>query len=826
MQKKKMINLCGSIIFIVALQSGLQTSAQNDLVNTRLDVGFDYGKHYLYGKEWVTLRPHLGGADSLYLDAKGMDIHDVSLIGDNTKRPLKYSYDGLALKIKLDKHHSPSQPYTVFLSYTAKPDELPLSGKDLAISGARGLYFINSDGKDKNEPVEIWTQGEPNGSSVWFPTIDNPDQKTLEEISMTVPAQYVTLSNGRLISQKVAGKGLRTDTWKMDKPHAPYLFMMAVGDFKIVEDKWKNTPVDYYLERAFAPYAKEIFGNTPEMIGFFSTKLGVPYPWNKYSQVVVRDYNNDGAMENTTATLLGESRLRTPREILDEDYGRRESSVAHELFHQWFGDYVTCENWGNLTVNESFGCFAETLWAEYKYGIDEGDAHIYRCMQQYLNTGGSDTKSLVRVNYEDVQALFDEVTYQKGACVLDMLRNLLGEETFYKGLNKYLVEHAFGNAGARQLEIAFEQASGKDLKWFFDQWYFRPGNPVLTVDYKWDEAGKTQVVYLQQTQEDSAFRLPLAIDVYVNGGRERHMIVMENKADTITFKVSSRPDLVNVDGDKILLVKKSDHKSIAEFVYQYRYAAKFVDRVEAISALAERQDSLAASQLLLAALKDKYYGLRILAIQSLDFNNQAVKSAAIPVLCDNALHDDNPMARASAISKLGDLKDSSNGALFTQALNDKSYLVEGAALNALAAIDTEKAMKMAKTFENDNKGELTVAMSYLYGYHGSEKQLAFVSGAFEQSDVDTRFEIAKALTILLARVDNTAAVDTSVETVKDLALKYNKFGVGKYAIKWLLALKKKKQDQAGTVDDILKEQLIAQINYISNSIEKIQNDRQ
>ncbi|RZM16101.1 MAG: M1 family peptidase, partial [Pedobacter sp.] len=369
----------------------------NALVHTKLNVKFDYAKKHLIGKEWVTLKPYAYATDSLTLDAKGMDIRNVSLVNGTSLQSLKYDYDQQQLKIKLGKKFLPGQSYTVFIDYTAKPDELKVKGS-AAITDAKGLYFINADGKDKDKPVQIWTQGETEASSVWFPTIDRPNQKTTSEISITVPAKYVTLSNGKLTTQVKGTDGTRTDTWKMDLPHAPYLFMMAVGDFKIYKDKWKDKEVSYYLEPAYAPYAKHSFGTTPEMMTFFSGKLGIDYPWNKYSQIVVRDFVS-GAMENTTATLHGEYVQRTDREVLDEYFGQAESTIAHELFHHWFGDYVTAESWSNLTVNESFANFSEVMWAEYKYGKDAGDAHNFEDMANYLGTKDDALKNLVRFHY-------------------------------------------------------------------------------------------------------------------------------------------------------------------------------------------------------------------------------------------------------------------------------------------------------------------------------------------------------------------------------------------------------------------------------------------
>ena len=207
----------------------------NDLVHSKLDAKFDSDKSYMYGKVWITLKPHFYATDSLRLDAKGMDIHKIAVVKNGKEFPLKYDYDGWQLKIHLDKTYKGGEHYTVFIDYTSKPNEVKVQGS-AAITDARGLYFINPLGKEKDKPTEIWTQGETEANSVWIPTIDKPDQKMTDEISMTVPAKYVTLSNGKLVSQKKNSDGTRTDTWKMDLPHAPYLLFMGVGDYAIIKD--------------------------------------------------------------------------------------------------------------------------------------------------------------------------------------------------------------------------------------------------------------------------------------------------------------------------------------------------------------------------------------------------------------------------------------------------------------------------------------------------------------------------------------------------------------------------------------------------------------
>ncbi|RZK88878.1 MAG: M1 family peptidase, partial [Hymenobacter sp.] len=367
--------------------------------------------------------------------------------------------DKMNLRINLGRLFKPGEQYVVYIDYTAKPDELKVAGS-AAITDAKGLYFINPDSATKGKPVQVWTQGETEGSSAWFPTIDRPNQKTTDEIAMTVPAKYTTLSNGQLVSQVAAGPGLRTDTWKMDLPHSPYLFMMAVGDFKIYKDTWRGKEVSYYLEPKYAPYAKQIFGSTPDMLEFFSTRLGVEFPWNKYAQIVCRDYVS-GAMENTTATLHGEQVQLDARQLVDREY-QGESVIAHELFHQWFGDYVTTESWPNLTVNESMADFSEALYAEHKYGQDAADAHNYRNLQRYLANPTDASKDLVRFHYADKEDMFDLVTYQKGGAIVQQLRTYLGDEVFFKGLQKYLTDNKLGNGEAHQMRLAMEAVSGQD----------------------------------------------------------------------------------------------------------------------------------------------------------------------------------------------------------------------------------------------------------------------------------------------------------------------------------------------------------------------------
>ncbi|MHA4812109.1 M1 family aminopeptidase [Flavitalea flava] len=738
----------------------------NDIIDTRLDVKFDFDKSYMYGKAWIMLKPHFYPTDSLSLDAKGMDIHKVAIIKEGTKEPsaLKYEYDGMTLKIHLDKIYKSSNKYTIFIDYTAKPNELKVQGS-AAITDAKGLYFINPRGEEKDKPTQIWTQGETEANSAWFPTIDKSNQKTTEEITMTVPAKYVTLSNGKLISQKTNGDGTRTDHWKMDLPHSPYLFFMGVGEYSIIKDAYKGKEVSYYVEKKYAPVARRIFGNTPEMMAFYSRVTGVDYPWNKYAQIVGRDYVS-GAMENTTSTLHGESAQQDARELTDGNGW--EDVIAHELFHQWFGDLVTTESWSNLTVNESFADFSETIWNEYKYGQDAGDAVNFAGIQSYLSQPDNATKDLVRFNYADKEDMFDQVTYPKGGRILNMLRNYVGDSAFFKSLNLYLTTNKFKSAEAHNLRLAFEEVTGQDLNWYWNQWYYGSGHPKLTIDYVYDDAAKTVKVIINQTQETGKiFKLPLAIDIYNGAVKERHRIWVQNQADTFTFSYNNRPDLVNVDGDKILLCEKKDNKTLDNYINQYKYAGKYVDRREAIDFAARNQDDPKAVDLLKAGLKDRFYKLRTFTLSKLDLKKEAVKTAVEPLLADLAAHDPNRVVKARAIDLLNEYNKSEYKALYIKAAGDSSYTVAGAALDGLSKIDSAAALTLAKKLVKEPaKGRLVAAISAVLIKYGDESSFDVISDNFAGMPVNQeKFQFLKPFMDLLSKVKNTDRVKKGVDLI-------------------------------------------------------------
>lgn len=690
----------------------------NELVHTKLEVKFDFEKAWMYGKAWITLKPHFYATDTLTLDAKGMDIKEISIVKGSKKSQLKYSYDSLQLFIKLDKVYKGGENYTIYIQYTAKPNDLIVKGSE-AITDAKGLYFINPTGEEKDKPTQIWTQGETEANSVWMPTIDKSNQKSTEEIYMTVPAKYVTLSNGLLKSQVKNADGTRTDYWKMDLPHAPYLFFMGVGDFAIVKDRYKEKEVTYYVERKYEPYARKIFGNTPEMMKFFSNKLGVEFPWAKYAQMVGRDYVS-GAMENTTATLHQESAYQNARQLVDGNGW--EETIAHELFHQWFGDLVTAESWSNLTVNESFANYSEYLWMEYKKGKDAADEHHYQDMQGYLMQPGNDQKDLVRFKYADKENMFDAVSYNKGGRILNMLRNYVGDDAFFKSLNNYLTVNKFKAGEAGQLRLAFEEVTGEDMNWFWNQWYYGAGHPKLKIDYKYDDAAGKALVIIEQTQKTKIFRLPVAIDVYSGSTKTRRKVWMENKIDTFTFNYTSRPDLINVDAEKVLLAEKTDNKTAENYVHQMEYAPNYLDRREALEFFAKK-----GMKELALGLQDKFDGLRRLTMDRLGKSKMAKDAQVIAAIESIANNDKDKKTQAAAIKFLAKTADVKYLPLYKKFVNDSSYSVAGASLAGLEKLEPSNAYELAKKFSNDAKEDLGSIVNKAIISNGTEADFNLIA---------------------------------------------------------------------------------------------------
>lgn len=759
-----------------------------DLIHTSLDVRFNWEKQQLMGKAELTLKPYFYTTDKLVLDAKGFDLRAVNLKKDEKLTALKYEYDNEKIYIDLNKEYTRFDTIKVWVDYVAKPEELDAEGS-AAITDAKGLYFINPLGEDKNKPKQIWTQGETESSSCWFPTIDSPNENMTQEIKITVDSRYVTLSNGLLVSSKPNGDGTRTDYWKQTLPHAPYLAMMAIGEFAVVKDKWKGLDVDYYVEPEYEPHAKAIFGETPNMLTYYSDVLDYPYAWEKYSQVVVRDYVS-GAMENTTATIHGEFLHKTTRELLD---GNNERIIAHELFHHWFGDLVTCESWSNLPLNESFATYGEYMWLEHRHGRDEADKHGDEQMRQYFaSVAQTGHLHMIRFYYDNKEDMFDAHSYNKGGRILHMLRKTIGDEAFYKGLNLYLNENKFQAVEMHQLRLAMEEVTGMDLNWFFNQWFFNKGHADLSIDHSYDVEAKKYFVTIKQNQdleEMPLYRIPMDVDIYFGGSVKRERIVLEEVEQTFEFDVVEQPDLVNVDAENMLLGTKSETLTEAEYTFMLKKAPLYLDKVAAMKGLKGTSNREAVTAIL-NSLEDEYWGTRKYALQTLKSVSVEDTSLLKNKLIWLAQKDEKSSVRAEAVSYLASsfAADKNVQGVIEAAMKDQSYKVLGAALKAIAEYDKDKAISLAKTAEKDASGSLVSAIGSLYSKKGGADELDFFVNNIEKvSDANDKYVFVQIFGKYLMNQDFSVQKN-GLATLKNLALNEGAWWMRLSAIQVLNAL--------------------------------------
>lgn len=745
----------------------------HDLLHTRLDLSFDWEHRYLNGKATLTLKPYFYPSDRLLLDAQGMRIHQIINTADNS--PLEYSYDGRTIDIALPKKYSRFESYTLAIDYTARPDELEVEGGQ-AITDAKGLYFINADSTEVGKPTQVWTQGQPESNSVWFPTIDSPNERMTQEVFIRVQESFQTLSNGSLIYSNYHDDGTRTDYWKQDLDHPPYLTMIAAGDFVAARDSWERAdgsqvPLSYYLEREYAPYAYKIFGNTPEMMSFYSQLLGVEYPWDKYAQIVVRDYVS-GAMENTTSVIFGEFMNMDDRELLDYNY---EEIIAHELFHHWFGDLVTCESWSHLPLNESFATYGEYLWVEYKYGRDAADYHGYESEQGYLYEANFKQVPLIRYDYDHPDDMFDAHSYNKGGRILHLLRETVGDSAFFASLNFYLKENAFQDVELEHLRASFERVSGKDLRYFFDQWFEKAGHPELEITYFYDEeAGEQQVqVYqLQDPEKTPIYTLDVAIDLYVNGEARREMVRIDESEHLFSFMVEQEPDWVSFDADKRLLGEKNDQKPDAWWGKQLVSGGPLRDRIEAAEWFSERKVlSDEEYPLAEAALNDPFWLIQVEAMEWIA-NSDSLSLRAGQRLAEIFRGEGNTEARAEALALLSLFpthpQRPEKEELELLIDRERSYLVLAAALESLYALHPAEGLMRAEALANaSTSDEVLQSISNIFISDAHPRHEAFFVQAIHRHTDFKRFRMLQNYRSYLVATGNVN-LSTALDLVNSI----------------------------------------------------------
>ncbi len=743
-----------------------------ELIHTRLNLTPDWQNRYLYGTANITVAPFGDPSNRLSLDARSMIIETVNLRNGDILTELGFDHLNDSLVIDLDRIYRPGDTLTVMVEYTSQPEEQEEDGGH-AIRSTQGLFFINADGADPDKPMQIWTQGETRNNSVWFPTIDHPNQKMTQEIYLTVDTGFVTLSNGVLVSSLVnTANGTRTDYWRHDLPHAPYLAMIVVGDFAVVSDSLNNMELGYYVEKEYEEYARDIFRYTPEMITFFSGILNTPYPWQKLSQVVVRDYVS-GAMENTTAVVYGEFIQQDVREQLDRNY---DDIVAHELMHHWFGDLVTCESWSNITLNEGFATYGEYLWFEYKNGRDHADHMLNEDLKSYLRETQVKQESLIRYSYEKDDDLYDRHSYQKGGRVLHMLRKYTGDEKFFTACSLYLDRNRFGTVETDDLRLAFEEVTGEDLNWFFDQWFFSPGHPILEISYEYDESDlmlRLQVNQKQDLNVCPVYKLPLHVDLYNNDGEvTRHHLVIDSISQTILIPSTNKPLLVNFDAEKMLLCEKIEFKLIEEWKYQYYHAPLFLDRLEALVEIRNSGNEL-MYDVFKDALDDPSAAIRKYVVSNSDELLKYDRDPVLATLCEVLEREPDAGVRAAIIDQLISDNHPRHPELVSVAIgplvDDRSYEVQMLAFQYLIARDSDEWLTQVKRLESDINSRNRETAFVLYAEYGSDEQYEFMSSFLESQSGADVYGAAEQFGIYLLNCKPSSA-ENGVEALGEIGL--------------------------------------------------------
>lgn len=682
-----------------------------DPFHTELELRVDWESEAIDGVARITFSPRFYPLSEVELDAVGMEIKSVAQLVDGQQpQPLEYDYNGERIRINLPQTLTSKDTSQVQITYRAEPSKLKVQGSS-AIRDARGMYFINASGRNPHKPTQIWTQGETEANSCWFPTFDQPNAKMTQEIYLYVDTALKTLSNGTLAFSQALGNGKRLDYWRQDQPQAPYLTFLGVGDFAVVSEKWNEREVSYWVEPEYASSAAEIFARTPEMLTFFSEITGVDYPWDKYAQIVVRDFVS-GAMENTTAVVFNESLLGNEQSFNDR---KNDQIIAHEMFHHWFGDLVTCESWSNIALNESFATYGEYLWWDYTYGRDEADWVLQQKKNAYISTYQRGVRAnIVRYDYASQEDLFDVHSYSKGGCVLHMLRNYLGDAAFFEGMRLYLTQNAYGSAELADLRLVYEDLVGEDLNWFFNQWFLDDGHPILDVSYRWDEEAKVMQVDVKQSQDlaqHQIFDLPTTVDFYLGTRRISYPIRIQKAEQSFFVDLPGAPDWMQLDGKHALLAEIREHRDNATFWAQWEKGIYFMDRWKALQVLMQKRDFASIDRWVEGALGDPAHQIRMVGLEMAESITSEKSNLWMETVLGMASNDPHTLVRAKAAEVLDKRYSGFDSQLYYEWLNDTSYAVAAAALRAVERNDPNAAYEFAKDQMNTCDGELEWAIA-------------------------------------------------------------------------------------------------------------------
>ena len=660
-----------------------------DVSHVALNLTVDLQAERVSGVATTTFRALFDDVRSVQLGASELEIERVALVDGPA---LRATQDGRKLVISLDRPYQYGETFAIEIAYSTHP--------------RIGLHFVQPGPEDPTRPVQAWTQGQPETNHYWFPCHDSPNDRATTALSVTVPSQYFALSNGRLDHvDEDQGSGTKTYHWRHDVPHAAYLVTLVVGEFAAVLENWDGIPVTYYVHPGREADARAMMGKTPDMLSFYSEHFGIRYPYEKYAQVVCEIYT--GAMENTSATTHSFTLLPDARGALDADFPK--IVVAHELVHQWFGDLLTCRDWSHIWLNESFATYFEAAYVQHDDGEDVFRYELRGNLQTYLSSPYK-RPIVYNVYHSDGWEMFDRHAYEKGSLVLHMLRFLLGEQAFWRSIQRYAQTNRGREVITADLERAIEETTGRSMARFFEQWVYHAGHPDFEVSYNWDGEHNLASLTVKQTQKidehypcfvtpvDIAFTLPTSDDAEDGETTtQTFRVQIEEQQQRFFFPLPRKPLAVRFDpGGWILKTLKFERPSDL-LRYQLTHDADVLGRIEAAEELGRLNDPKGVDALAAALLSDPFWGVRVEIAATL---GKLRTERALDALLAGLEQAENPRARRAIVEALGAFRAPEQPELAERAAatltnilkaGDASYFVEAAAARALGQTRTSGA---------------------------------------------------------------------------------------------------------------------------------------
>ncbi len=671
------------VLAVAAARAGSFTDEQSryhstparafDIEHRDLHIRFDHAKRAVHG----TMTLSGAATDSLsVLELHGEDLVLEKVTGSGGV-PLEFTTGDGSIWLRFSRPLARGEKASVTITYHATP--------------RRGLYFIEPDRDHPGRRREVWSQGEDEGNRYWFPDFDKPNERAATDIWVTVGRGEAVVSNGKLVETQEGKDATRTFHYRMDVPHPSYLVSVAAGTFAKVDTLWRGKPVEYFVPPDRVERVRRSLGRTPEMLEFFSEITRTPYPYEKYAQVVVQDFSY-GGMENISATTM------TERLLLDATAFRernQESLIAHELAHQWFGDYVGFREWAHTWLSEGFATFFENLWQEHAWGRDQYDEHLREDRESYLaEARGRYQRPIVSRVYTYPSDLFDRHAYPKGAWVLHMLRRQLGDARFFAGIHEYLSRHAGQSVDTDQFRLAMEQSSGEGLEQFFDQWLYHAGQPDLKIKTEWLEGAKLERIRVEQVQPSDSlvpvFAFDLPVRLFYPEAQTDQVVKMRERVGEVLVPSPQRPLWVELDPDMTTLFSTSSFdRSVEELIRQLSSSPRAVFRGEAATALGEKAESDSAIAALAHALRtDRFYAVRQAAAAAL---GKIRREPALDALVAGAGDKDARVRRSVATALGGFSGEPRAEQAALAATRDPAYGVVAEGLGSLARLRSSGA---------------------------------------------------------------------------------------------------------------------------------------